>query len=332
VTTLIRQWVSLRRNTKKTIRSTHHLDSAPILGKLIAPLRILVMVFASLLSLLSQTVDSREKRVTAVQGESWLNHLHRSFDCTNMGRIWRFGPRAPTPGERTVSWQPRVSPGLDCQTVTLHGSDLYRLNCRGCHGESGLGVPPEINSLVNPVRATSVPVIMERMKNLGMDMSRGDATVLATQANSALLERLHKGGQDMPAFPQLNEAEIRSLVPYLKLLAGIPRAEREQTAVTSSSSLHVGEQIVKSTCHICHGAAGPNPGPQQLLDGAIPPLSMLTWRTSLPQFVRKVTQGAPILMGTPPLPCRGRMSVFYYLSQDEVASAYLYLTRYPPQK
>jgi hypothetical protein len=51
----------------------------------------------------------------------------------------------------------------------------------------------------------------------------------------------------------------------------------------------------------------------------------------LPDFVRKVTKGAPIIMGTPPTSYRGRMSVFAYLSQDEAASAYLYLSRYPPR-
>jgi hypothetical protein len=47
--------------------------------------------------------------------------------------------------------------------------------------------------------------------------------------------------------------------------------------------------------------------------------------------VQKVVQGAPILMGTPPILHRGRMPVFYYLSQDEVAAAYDYLSRYPGQ-
>ena len=75
---------------------------------------------------------------------------------------------------------------------------------------------------------------------------------------------------------------------------------------TNRRSLHIGEQIVKSTCHTCHSASGPNPTPQQLMDGSIPPLATLTTRTSLPEFVRKVTEGAPVIMGTPPLACRGQ--------------------------
>jgi mono/diheme cytochrome c family protein len=163
-----------------------------------------------------------------------------------------------------------------------------------------------------------------------MDMKRADAIVLASQSNAALLQRLRKGGQDMPPFPHLSDPEIRSLVAYLRQLAGVPGAEKEQTAVSESPS-HVGEQIVKSTCHICHSATGPNPTTQQLLEGAIPPLSTLTTRTSMSDFVRKVTAGNPVLMGAPNVLYRGRMPVFEYITQDEAADAYLYLLRYAPR-
>ena len=87
---------------------------------------------------------------------------------------------------------------------------------------------------------------------------------------------------------------------------------------------------MKSTCHICHNAAGLNPDPQQVFDGTIPPLNTLTTRVSLPEFEQKIRSGAPIMMGTPPSLLRGRMPVFNYLREDEVADAYLYLTLYPP--
>jgi len=294
------------------------------------PMKILV-IFALLSSLLGQTVGNKDIPVTAVAGESWLNHLHRSFNDTSMGKTGRSGPPAPMPGEEPASWQLKLSLDFATKTATLHGSDVYRLNCRGCHEESGLGAPPEINSTIDPVRATSVAVIMGRMKKAGVDISRANATVLAKQSNTALLQRLHKGGQDMPPFPQLSEAEIRSLVAYLKQLAGVPGAASEQVAVKESPS-RVGEHIVKSTCHICHSAVGPYPNTQQLIEGAIPPLSTLSTRTSLPEFVRKVTHGAPIIMGTPPMQRRGRMPVLAYLSEDEAANVYLYLTLYPPQE
>jgi hypothetical protein len=94
--------------------------------------------------------------------------------------------------------------------------------------------------------------------------------------------------------------------------------------------LRIGELIAKSTCHVCHDAAGPNPTAAQLEDGAIPPLDTLTARVDQSQFVHKVTEGTPIVMGTPATPHRGRMPVFYYLSREEAADVYLYLSNYSP--
>jgi mono/diheme cytochrome c family protein len=267
--------------------------------------------------------------VTAVEGESWIRHLHRPFNEAAMGKTWALGPAGPVPGDAAASWQLDLSPGYDAQVITLHGSDLYRLNCRGCHGELGHGAPPEIGSIIGPVQATSVAVTMDRMKKAGREMSRFDATAMAKESKVLLLQRLHSGGQDMPP-PNLSEAEIRSLVPYLEQLSDVPGAEKNRIAV-KESSYRVGEHIVKSTCHICHSATGPNPSPDQILKGEIPPLSAVMRRVSLSEFVRKVTSGAPIVMGTPPASYRGRMPVFAYISQDEAAAAYLYLIRYPPQ-
>lgn len=276
-----------------------------------------------------KAVGSRDVPVTPVSDESWLAHLNRSFNETSMGKTGQLGPAAPAPEETALPRQPDLAYSAASQSLTLHGSDLYRLNCQGCHGESGQGAPPEINSVINPVRATSVALVMARMKAAGMDISRADAVKLAQQSNTALLQRLHNGGQNMPPFPHLNEAEIRSLFAYLKQLAGVPGAEGEQIAV-KESPIRIGEHIVKSTCHTCHGAVGPDPDAQQLWDGAIPPLSVLTTRKSRPEFIRKVTHGTPILMGAQPALYRGRMPVFYYLSEDEAADVYLYLSLYPP--
>ncbi|MGA2904650.1 MAG: c-type cytochrome [Candidatus Korobacteraceae bacterium] len=276
---------------------------------------------------------SKDGAVTKVAGESWLMHLNRPFNETSMGKTWRLGPPAPVPvpGKADPQWQSDLPSPVASQTLTLRGADLYRMNCQGCHGESGEGAPPEINSVINPARATSVDLVMARMKTAGMEIGRADAVKLAQQSSTALLQRLHNGGENMPPFPHLNEGEIGSLLAYLKQLAGVPGADREQITVRESS-VRVGEHIVKSTCHICHGAMGPDPDPQQILEGAIPPLSTLTTRKSRPQFIRKVTHGAPVLMGSPPMLHRGRMPVFYYLSEDEAADVYLYLTLYPPSQ
>jgi mono/diheme cytochrome c family protein len=170
---------------------------------------------------------------------------------------------------------------------------------------------------------------MERMKLAGREMSRSDVSAVAKESKILLLQRLHMGGLHMPP-PTLSDAEIRSLVAYLELLSDIPGAANRQIAVRESS-YRVGEHIVKSTCHVCHSATGANPDTEQIYEGAIPPLSSLTSRVSLPDFVRKVTAGTPIMMGTPPALYRGRMPVFSYLTQDEAAAAYLYLMLYPPK-
>lgn len=284
-------------------------------------------------SLQAQPATSRasafpnDARVAAVSGESWLTHLNRSFGDTSMGKTGRLGPG---PQEEDALQPPPQRPIYSSRDgIKLHGSDLYRLNCQGCHGESGLGAPPEINSVINPVRATSVPLVVARMKERGMDISYADASNLAQQSKAALLERLHKGGENMPSFPQLSETEILTLLAYLNHLAVVP-GYASDSLVVKESHVRVGELIVKSTCHICHSAIGPNPGPQQLMDGAIPPLSTLTARKNQSEFVRKVTQGAPVLMGTPAMLCRGRMPVFFYLTDEEAADVYLYLRLYPP--
>ena len=279
------------------------------------------------LPLVSQT--SGADAITPVRGESWLNHLNRPFNQSSMGRTGVLGPPPPAPGQEAPRWQPKAVPVFNGPLVTLHGSDLFRLNCQGCHHESGLGAPPEINSVIDPVRATSVAVITERMKKQGREMSRTDAAELAKQSKVLVLQRLHNGGQDMPP-PVLHEAEIRSIFAYLEQLSGVPGAEKQQVGVKESPD-RVGEQIIKATCHTCHDAAGPNPSPQQILDGKIPPLSSLTSRVSLTEFVRKVTQGAPITMGTPPMAYRGRMPVFDHLTEVEAAAAYDYLLHYPPR-
>ena len=116
-----------------------------------------------------------------------------------------------------------------CQSriILLRGSDLYRLNCRGCHGEFGQGAPPEINSITGPVQATSVAATMDRMKKSGREISRSDVTAMAKESKIILLQRLHSGGQRMPP-PTLSEPEIRSLVAYLEQLSEVPGAEKNQ--------------------------------------------------------------------------------------------------------
>jgi hypothetical protein len=52
---------------------------------------------------------------------------------------------------------------------------------------------------------------------------------------------------------------------------------------------------------------------------------------SLREFVHKARNGEVVSLSDPVLQHRGRMPVFYYLRDEEVASAYVYLATYPPQ-
>jgi len=273
-------------------------------------------------------VDSarNDRPVSSVTGESWLNHLHRSFGDTSMGKTGRLGPPPSEQEAQVQSWQAGLLAPSGPE-ITLRGQDLYRLNCRACHGENGLGAPPEINSIVDPVRATSAALMLERMKKRGMDITPAAATEMARQAQSSLMERLNKGGQSMPPFSQLNDVEVHALIEYVKQLSQTPGTAQ---VTLREAPVRVGELIVKSTCHICHDATGSNPTAAQLEDGQIPPLETLTSRTDEAQFIRKVTTGAPVLMGTPPTLHRGRMPVFFYLTREEAADIYLYLSSYPP--
>ena len=246
-----------------------------------------------------------------------------------MGKTWHLGPGARELEAGVQSGRPPSPANVGVHSVTVHGSDLYRLNCQGCHGESGEGAPPEINSLINPVRATAVDAVIDRLKSTGAEIGRAEATKMAQQSRDALLQRLHDGGENMPAFPHLSEAEIHSLLAYLKQLSGIPGNENKQMVVRESP-YRIGELIVKSTCHTCHSAVGANPTSQELMDGAIPPLSTLLKRVSEGELIRKVTHGAPIIMGTPPMLYRGRMPVFDYLTPQEADDVYWYLATYPP--
>jgi mono/diheme cytochrome c family protein len=288
--------------------------------KSFSALRVVILSSTLVVSALAQGVGGN---VAAVEGESWLSHLRRPLQETSMGYTGRSGP-GPESASDSAALPAELAGGTLPDQVNLHPEDLYRLNCRSCHGGSGQGAPPEINSIINPVRATSLRLVMERMHNAGMDMKSSDAAQVARQSKDALLQRIHHGGDNMPAFSQLNEVEVQALLAYLNQLAGVSTTIPAITI--KEHGLRVGELIVRSTCHICHGAEGENPSPQQMLDGAIPPLSVLTTRVNHAQFIRKVTHGAPVKMGSIPMMYRGRMPVFYYLTPQEAEYVYQYLS------
>jgi mono/diheme cytochrome c family protein len=132
----------------------------------------------------------------------------------------------------------------------------------------------------------------------------------------------------MPPFPHLDRAETESLVAYVKALSGVPEKGPERPPLRESPA-HVGELLVKGTCHICHDAsATPTTAFEYRVGyGDPPPLAFFTEQRTNSQVIRKVREGLvePSVSAT-----RGRMPVFGYLSPEEVTAAYLYLLVEPP--
>jgi mono/diheme cytochrome c family protein len=265
-----------------------------------------------------------EPQVTPVSGPSWLKHLGVAYDVTSMGRgAGTYGPSATKPSEGSGA---RLTVG---QPVVLTGADIYRLNCQACHRAEGTGAPPEIKSVVGMVEGSSLEMVRRQLREQGKTATGSAASDKARQARADLYRRIQQGGQRMPPLAHLQEADIDTLYAYLTQLAGSPDAKPQSQRTVSW--VRLGEQVVKGTCHICHDAAGPRPTKQALLQGAIPPFTMLLEDKPVLDFVTKVRSGSTIVMGDPPLHYRGRMPVFHYLRDQEVAAAYSFLTAYPPQ-
>ncbi|MEP6995041.1 MAG: c-type cytochrome [Acidobacteriota bacterium] len=213
----------------------------------------------------------------------------------------------------------------------LSGADLYRLSCESCHEPAGTGVPPEINSLIGPVQATSPVLIRQQMKQRGIDIGTKMVRDLSSQAEAAIRARLTNGGTKMPPFRHLQRAELDSVFAYLNLLAGVPGAEGKQIRVRESA-MRVGELLVKGTCHICHDATGPGSGGGGMVarPGVIPSLASLPKERAEFEVVRKVREGLPM-----PMPMmtssRGEMPLFPRLTPEEISAAFEYLASFPPR-
>lgn len=249
-----------------------------------------------------------------------------------MGRAGRSAPENPPVTFRPTSELVRLErpdPPALTERFVLTGADLFRLSCRSCHTAAGTGSPPEIRSLIDPIRATSAELTLQQMEARGRSIPRELADTLATQAMDSFFQRLQHGGERMPVFDHLSAAEIEALSLYLEQLADVPGARQRPPVEVTASVGRVGELLIKGTCHTCHAAAGRGGGPEVLQRGIIPSLDTFTDQQSVSFFVRKVRQGASIAEGWG---ARGRMPVFSYLTDEEVRSAYAYLVLYPPNE
>jgi mono/diheme cytochrome c family protein len=168
-----------------------------------------------------------------------------------------------------------------------------------------------------------------RMNERGRPADAAFIRQLTASTEADLQKRLKVGGHDMPSFDHLSSPEIAALRPYLDRLAGIAVAQGSEREIEIAAD-RVGELIVKGTCHICHDAFGGDE-PTTVLSGVIPSLERLQRQFLRDQFVQKVRQGAAVPLGSGGVMSRGRMPIFSYLSVDEIAVTYAYLTKYPPR-
>ncbi len=222
-------------------------------------------------------------------------------------------------------------------TFPVSGADIYRLNCRSCHGPAGAGKPPAIASIIGPARALSPAQHEAVMKAAGSQANPELARQLALHAEEVLRERLAKGGikpnlpylETMPPFAYLSDQEVVVLADYLKELGGVVN---KGTAVqkVNQSAMRIGEQVVRGTCRICHDATGMSGGHALMMAGLIPALGNLPEQMSLDAVVHKVRHGWTSMAGM--ARPASRMPIFAYLSDEEVAAAYLYLAYLPPQQ
>jgi mono/diheme cytochrome c family protein len=248
-----------------------------------------------------------DQAVTPVTGASWLQRLGLPYRDTSLGRgAGRYGPG---PGDLATDRKPLAV--TLAPTVTVTGADLYRVNCQACHRAEGTGAPPEIKSVLPAVQGSTLHEMRGKLTREQFD------------------ERLAKGGQKMPPRSYLQRADVEILYAYLTTLGGT--GTKAPPAKETISADRLGEQVVKGTCHICHDATGPAPSAKALLDGARPSLASIMTTTSILEFVNKVERGAPAMMGEPLAAHRGRMPVFYYLTDNELAAAFKYLHAYPPK-
>jgi cytochrome c5 len=265
-----------------------------------------------------------EPAITPVAGSSWLNRMGIRYRDTSLGRgAGRYGSASGEQAER----KPLVLPAG--RTVEITGADLYRLNCQACHRAEGTGAPPEVRSVLPAVQGSSLQLMRQKLRQEGQTGADAEARREATKAKHDLYTRIQHGGQKMPPRAHLQLSEIDMVYAYLTELAGTPDA-RPLVKETVSWE-RVGENVVKGTCHICHDAVGPQPTGRALLNGDIPPFTTVLATKSVVDFVNKVRSGAETTMGDLPFHYRGRMPVFYYLKDHELAAAYLFLTMFPPQ-
>jgi mono/diheme cytochrome c family protein len=140
-----------------------------------------------------------------------------------------------------------ASPAAMAQVATakpepVEGASVYANHCAMCHGPNREGNPPMIPSLVGVTR---------RMKD------------------NEIIDTIHHGRGNMPAFPKIETAELSSLLRFLAAgemgaaVAGAEVTAPPVHAAATSAALDPGNTLFQQACSFCHGrdAGGGESGP-----------------------------------------------------------------------
>ncbi len=272
--------------------------------------------------------DGRAGAISGTEPVSGPSMLRRAGTRLEGSKLGQLGGLEPTPAVP----EPMPTPVHADVIFDLAGADLYRLACQSCHGPDAKGAPPEVNDLVGPARATSPALMAKRMRDLGHPVDEHLIHQLATDAGTAMRQKIHDGGPKMPSFSYLRPAESDAIVAYLGQLAGVPDGAKSLLRV-GEPAMRVGELLVQGTCHVCHDATGPWAGRMMMMHGAIPSLESLPQQWTVEQVVAKVREGRSgmmPMMGMMRMHGMQRMPVYPYVTPQEVVAAYIYLARIRP--
>ncbi len=113
--------------------------------------------------------------------------------------------------------------------LAMNGASLFAQNCAACHGSQGNG-------------GVGVPLALP-------DFQR-------SVSDEFLIKTIRHGrpGRVMPAFKNLSDAEVKSLVKYLRSWNTHPA--RNEKIVTRPGNITHGKQLFANHCSACHGAEG----------------------------------------------------------------------------
>lgn len=236
-------------------------------------------------------------------GPSLLARMGSSMDRIALGQVGYSGSAPDAPEAAT----PAASDGTPwlVSGFALTGEDLYRINCRSCHGAAVRGLGSTTPSLVGKLR----------------DTAAANPNDENAAAELVIRHQLNQGGAIMPAFAHLDTAEVKALIGYLETVAGT--SEASALPRVQVPALLVGEHVVKGVCQTCHDAT---PGLTPVGGKAVPPaLSEIPQRWALGELLIAMhARTAPASGPAIHRPCLG------FLSEQELAAGYVYLIAYPP--